>query len=227
MNQFDRNISIIGEGAQSKLTGAKVLIFGVGGVGGHVAEALCRAGVGQIDIVDGDVVDLTNLNRQIIATHETMGADKVTVMKDRMMSINPELKCQAMKLFYLPENRDQIDFTGYDYVVDAVDTVSAKIAIIEKAKEAGVKVISSMGTAGKMDPGKFQIADISKTSVCPLAKVMRKELKNRNIVDVKVLFSTEEPIKNPDGGTPGSLSFVPSVAGLLIGGEVIKTLISE
>lgn len=220
MGRFDRNILILGEQKQERLKASKVLVFGVGGVGGHAIEALARAGVGQIDIVDGDVVDETNINRQIIATTETIGMDKVEVMKARIGVINPDSSCKAMKVFYLPENRDEISFEGYDYVIDAVDTVAAKITIIEEAKKAGCKVISSMGTAGKLDPTRFEIADISKTSVCPLAKVMRKELKQREITDVKVLFSKEEPaVKNM-----GSVSFVPSVAGLIIAGYVIKDL---
>lgn len=227
MNQFDRNILIIGEEGQEKLSRSKVLVFGVGGVGGYVCEALARAGVGHIDIVDGDAVDVSNINRQIIATHTTVGRTKVDVMKERMEAINPDIKCQGFHVFYLPENRGGIDFCQYDYVVDAVDTVTAKLLIIEEAKANNVKVISSMGTGNKTNPSLFQIADISKTSVCPLAKVMRKELRNRGIKDVKVLYSQEEPIKSPQGATPGSLSFVPSVAGLLIGGQVIKELLSE
>lgn len=226
MGQFDRNILIIGEEAQQKLAKAKVLVFGVGGVGGFVCEALARAGIGAIHIVDGDVVDETNINRQIIATHHTIGNVKVDLMADRIRSINPNVECRGYHLFYLPENKGEIDFEGYDYIVDAVDTVTAKLLIIEEAKKHGVKVISSMGTGNKMDPTLFKITDISKTSVCPLAKVMRKELRNRGIKDVKVLFSTEEPIKNGQGSTPGSLSFVPSVAGLLIGGHVIKEIIA-
>lgn len=227
MSKFDRNILLIGEEGQKRLEKAKVLVFGVGGVGGYVCEALARAGVGQIDIVDKDFIDETNINRQIIATTQTVGLSKVAVMKERMQDINPDIKCQAMEMFYLPENREEISFKGYDYVIDAVDTVSAKIAIIEEAKKEGVKVISSMGTAGKLEPGLFEIADISKTSVCPLAKVMRKELRARNIEDVKVLFSKEETIKNPEKGTPGSISFVPSVAGLMIGGYVIREIVQE
>lgn len=219
MKQFDRNILIAGEDGQDRLFKAKVLVFGVGGVGGYICEALARAGVGQIDIVDKDIIDETNINRQIIALHSTVGLNKVDVMKDRMLSINPNLKCNGLKMFYLPENEGEIDFKGYDYVIDAVDTVSAKIAIIKRAKEEGVKVISSMGTAGKLRPELFEIKDISKTSVCPLAKVMRKELKDRGIKDVPVLFSTEEPVKGM-----GTLSYVPSVAGLLIAGYVIRDI---
>ena len=218
-NQFDRNISLIGEEGQKALLNAKVLVFGVGGVGGHVCEALARAGVGQIDIVDKDVVDETNINRQIIATKDTIGLDKVTVMKDRMMSIFPELKSKAIKMNYLPQEGDNIDFGNYDYIIDAVDTVSAKVSIIAEAKKAGVKVISSMGTAGKLDPLKFEIDDISKTSVCPLAKVMRKELKARGIKNVPVLYSKEEYVKGM-----GSISYVPSVAGLAIAGYVIRDI---
>lgn len=220
MGIFDRNILILGEEGQKKLSDAKVLVFGVGGVGGYVVEALARAGVGKIDIVDADDVDETNINRQIIATTKTVGMSKVELTRERILEINPQARCEAIKLFYLPENRDAVSFEGYDYVIDAVDTVAAKIAIIEEAKKAGARVISSMGTAGKLDPTRFEVADISKTSVCPLAKVMRKELKARQITDVKVLFAKEEPASR----NMGSVSFVPSVAGLIIAGQVIKEI---
>lgn len=225
MSFLDRTEMLIGSEAVSRLADAKVLVFGVGGVGGHVCEALVRAGIGEIHIVDGDTVAESNINRQIIATRDNIGQPKVEAMAERIRSINPECKVKGFQMFFLPgETSDSMDFSGYDYVVDAVDTVAAKLEIIEKAKAAGVPVISSMGTGNKLDPTLFRIADISKTSVCPLAKVIRKELRNRGIRDVKVLFSTEEPVRT-GVRTPASISFVPSVAGLIIGGEVIKDII--
>lgn len=225
MSFLDRTEMLIGSEAVSRLADAKVLIFGVGGVGGHVCEALVRAGIGEIHIVDGDTVAESNINRQIIATRDNIGQPKVEAMAERIRSINPECRVKGFQMFFLPgETSDSMDFSGYDYVVDAVDTVAAKLEIIEKAKAAGVPVISSMGTGNKLDPTLFRIADISKTSVCPLAKVIRKELRNRGIRDVKVLFSTEEPVRT-GVRTPASISFVPSVAGLIIGGEVIKDII--
>ena len=225
MSFLDRTEMLIGSEAVSRLADAKVLVFGVGGVGGHVCEALVRAGIGEIRIVDGDTVAESNINRQIIATRDNIGQPKVEAMAERIRSINPECRVKGFQMFFLPgETSDSMDFSGYDYVVDAVDTVAAKLEIIEKAKAAGVPVISSMGTGNKLDPTLFRIADISKTSVCPLAKVIRKELRNRGIRDVKVLFSTEEPVRT-GVRTPASISFVPSVAGLIIGGEVIKDII--
>ena len=225
MSFLDRTEMLIGSEAVSRLADAKVLVFGVGGVGGHVCEALVRAGIGEIHIVDGDTVAESNINRQIIATRDNIGQPKVEAMGERIRSINPECRVKGFQMFFLPgETSDSMDFSGYDYVVDAVDTVAAKLEIIEKAKAAGVPVISSMGTGNKLDPTLFRIADISKTSVCPLAKVIRKELRNRGIRDVKVLFSTEEPVRT-GVRTPASISFVPSVAGLIIGGEVIKDII--
>ena len=239
--QFQRTRMLIGSQGAEKLSHAKVLVFGVGGVGGYVCEALARAGVGSIDVVDKDVVDITNLNRQIIATHNTVGRPKVEVIKERILSINPDARVEAKMCFYLPEKADEFDFSSYDYVVDAVDNVTAKIDIICQAKKAGVKVISSMGTGNKLDPTCFKVADIEKTKVCPLAKVVRKELNKRHIKGVKVVYSEETPIKpgngygdnsscdecrNTDTGrVPASISFVPSVAGLIIGGEVIKDII--
>lgn len=230
INQFQRTCMLIGEEKSDKLKQAKVLIFGVGGVGGYVCEALARAGVGTIDIVDKDVVDITNINRQIIATHDTVGRSKVQVCRERMLSINPSLNCDARECFYLPERAEEFDFGAYDYVVDAIDNVTAKIDIICRAKEAGTPVISSMGTGNKMDPAMFRVTDIEKTKVCPLAKVVRKELKNRGVRGVKVLYSEEEPVKviGPDGEVsriPASISFVPSAAGLIIAGEVIRDII--
>ena len=229
-DQFERTRTLIGKENLNKLKAAKVLVFGVGGVGGYVCEALARAGVGTIDIVDKDAVDITNINRQIIATHDTIGQPKVQVCRNRMLSINPSLNCDARECFYLPERAEEFDFSAYDYVVDAVDNVTAKIDIICRSKEAGTPVISSMGTGNKMDPTMFRVTDIEKTKVCPLAKVVRKELKNRGIRGVKVLYSEEEPVKvtGPDGQTlrtPASISFVPSAAGLIIAGEVIKDII--
>lgn len=222
--QFQRTRRLIGDDAMAKLAAARVLVFGVGGVGGYVCEALARAGVGRIDIVDKDVVDITNINRQIIATHATVGQPKVEVCKDRMLSINPELVVEARQCFYLPEKAEEFDFADYDYIVDAVDNVTAKIDIICRAKEAGTSVISSMGTGNKLDPTAFRVADIEKTKVCPLAKVVRKELRQRGVKGVKVLYSEEEPV-NTGMRTPASISFVPSAAGLIIAGEVIKDLI--
>lgn len=222
-DRFQRTKMLIGEDALTKLKNSKVLVFGVGGVGGYVCEALVRAGVGRIDIVDKDVVDITNINRQIIATDRTIGMDKVEVCRDRMKSINPAVACEARKCFYLPETAEEFDFEQYDYIVDAVDNVTAKIDIICRARLAGVPVISCMGTGNKLDPTAFRIADIEKTKVCPLAKVVRKELRSRGVKGVKVLYSEEEPVRTGIR-TPASISFVPSVAGLIIAGEVIKDL---
>ena len=223
-DRFQRTRMLIGEEALMGLMGAKILVFGVGGVGGYVCEALARAGVGRIDVVDKDVVDITNINRQIIATTDTIGLPKVEVCKARMESINPEIRCEAGQCFFMPEISGKFDFAGYDYIVDAVDNVTAKIEIICKAKEAGTPVISSMGTGNKLEPAAFRIADIEKTKVCPLAKVVRKELRNRGVRGVKVLYSEEEPRKT-GSRTPASISFVPSAAGLIIAGEVIRDLI--
>lgn len=219
-DQFERTERIIGKEAQNKLKNARVIVFGIGGVGSYVCEGLARAGVGSITLIDKDCVDITNINRQIPALHSTLGKAKTQVMADRIRDINPDCRIYTRELFYLPENRDSIAFASYDYVVDAVDTVTAKICIIEEAKAACVPVISSMGTGNKLDASGFIITDIENTKVCPLAKVMRKELRNRNITDVKVIYSEEEP-----KGQGGSISFVPSVAGLMIAGEVVKDLI--
>ena len=218
---------LIGQENLDKLKDTKVLVFGVGGVGGYVCEALCRAGVGQIDIVDKDVVDVTNINRQIIATYETIGRPKVQVCKERMLSINPDVKTEARQCFYLPEKASEFDFASYDYVVDAVDNVTAKIDIICNARTSGVPVISSMGTGNKLDPTMFKIADIEETRVCPLAKVVRKELRKRGVSGVKVLYSEEEPRKplSDDTRTPASISFVPSCAGLIIAGRVVLDIL--
>ncbi len=225
-DRFQRTRMLIGDEAVQALGRAKVLVFGVGGVGGYVCDALARAGVGRIDVVDKDVVDITNINRQIIATTDTIGMPKVDVCRARLQAINPAVECEARKCFYLPETSDSFDFKKYDYIVDAVDNVTAKIDIICKAKEAETPVISSMGTGNKLDPTAFRIADIEKTKVCPLAKVVRKELRNRGVRGVKVLYSEEEPLKRGNR-TPASISFVPSCAGLIIAGEVIKDLIKK
>ena len=218
-----RTAAVLGGGACDKLHSSRVAVFGVGGVGGYVCEALARAGVGHIDIFDGDVVALSNLNRQIIALHSTVGLPKVEVMKNRIIDINPECEVTANKVFFKSENSENFDFSVYDYVVDAVDDVDAKIEIIVKAKAAGVPVISSMGTAKKLDPTAFKVADIYKTSVCPLAKVVRKKLRERGVDGCKVVFSEEPPADS--GETLGSVPFVPPIAGFTIAGEVIKDLI--
>ena len=224
--RFKRTKLLIGSEKLDILRTKHVAVFGVGGVGGYVCEALARCGIGRFTIVDRDTVNESNINRQIIALTSTVGRAKVDVMKERMCDINPDVYIEACEVFYLPQNASEFDFTKYDYVVDAVDTVTAKLQIITAAKEANVPVISSMGAGNKLDPSLFRIADISKTSVCPLAKVMRRELKNRGIKDVKCVYSTEEAIK-PDGNEIGSIAFVPSVAGLLIASEVIKDLIEQ
>lgn len=237
LNQFSRTEMLIGVQAVRKLQASHVAIFGVGGVGGYVAEALARSGVGRFTLVDNDTVALTNLNRQIIATHATIGQPKVEVMAARIRCINPQAEAHAHRCFFLPENQAQFDFSQYDYVVDAVDTVAAKIAIIMAAKAANVPVISSMGAGNKMNPALFQVADIYKTSVDPLARVMRQEMKKRGVKKLKVVYSTEQPLQpvDPDGeccaeapkrrALPGSTAFTPSVAGLLIASEVVKDLI--
>ena len=232
--KFSRTQMLIGQEAQQKIADSYVAVFGIGGVGGFVCEALARAGVGKFDLIDNDTVSESNINRQIIALTSTVGEDKTQLMKDRILDINPGAKVNFINKFVLPENIDEFDFSAYDYIIDAIDTVSGKLAIIEKAYVLGKPVISSMGTGNKLDPTKFQIADINKTSVCPLARVMRYELKKRGVKKLKVLYSTEEPVKpefeqmNEKGkAIPGSVSFVPSVAGLIIGGEVIKDLIKS
>lgn len=229
--QFARTQIIYGASSMEKLYAAKVAVFGVGGVGGYVAEALARSGIGHLLLVDNDTVSVTNINRQIIALHSTIGKSKVQVMKARCQDINPDITVEAKECFFLPENSDSFDFSGYSYIVDAVDTVSAKIELIRKAKETGIPVISCMGAGNKTDPAKFMVADISKTTVCPLARVMRRELKARGIKDVKVLFSTESPVmkevgaeKKGGGLAPGSTAFAPSVAGLLIAATVINEI---
>ena len=230
--QFSRTEMLIGNEALGKLSGSRVAVFGIGGVGGFVAEALARAGVGKIDLIDNDRISLSNINRQIIALSSTVGRLKTEAMKERIIDINSEAKVECINKLVLPESINDFDFSEYDYIVDAIDTVSGKIAIIEKAYNEGIPVISSMGTGNKLDPTKFQIADINKTSVCPLARVMRYELRKRGVKKLKVLYSQEEPIKphieektEKGRAVPASISFVPSVAGLIIGAEVIKDLI--
>ena len=231
MEILSRTENLIGKAAIGKLRGARVAVFGIGGVGGYVVEALARAGVGALDLVDNDKVALSNINRQIIALHSTVGEWKTEVAAKRIKDINPEITVRTHNLFFLPETAAQFDFSGIDYVVDAIDTVSGKIALIEHAKEQNIPVISSMGTGNKLNPTSFEVADITKTSVCPLARVMRRELKKRGIDHVKVVYSKEEPLSsgevNQETGKaiPASISFVPSVAGLIIAGEVIKDLI--
>ncbi len=231
--QHGRTALLLGNKIE-RLYQCRVAVFGIGGVGGAVVEALARSGVGQLDLIDADVVSISNINRQIIALHSTVGKYKTDVMAARIQDIDPDIQVRCHRLFYLPETAADFDFSAYDYVVDAVDTVSAKLSIIQEAKAAGVPVISSMGTGNKKDPSGFQIADISKTSVCPLARVMRIELRKRGITGVKVVYSKEEPAK-PNGvdtasmgerrSLPGSCAFVPPAAGLLLAGEVVRDLI--
>lgn len=225
--QFTRTELLLGSQAMDRLAGSRVAIFGIGGVGGFVCEALVRSGVGSFALIDSDIVSLTNLNRQIIATRKTIGRDKVEVMKERILDINPEAQVTTYKCFFLPENAQTIPFGEYDYIVDAMDTVTAKIELIMRAQENGIPIISSMGTGNKLDPSAFRITDLYKTNVCPLARVMRRELKKRGVKKLKVLYSEEKPIpRYIDQSTPGSISFVPAAAGLMIGGEVIKDLIA-
>jgi len=235
LEQFSRTGLLLGEENMQKLANMRVAVFGIGGVGGYVVEALARSGVGTFDLIDNDTVALSNLNRQIIATTDTIGRYKTEVMRERILSVNPEAQINVHNCFYLPETATEFDFSKYSYVVDAVDTVTAKIDIIMKAKEAGVPVISSMGAGNKLDATKLTVTDIYKTTMCPLAKVMRRELKKRGVEKLKVVYSTEKAIK-PVGEveentgrrtTPGSISYVPSVAGLLIAGEIIKEVIGK
>lgn len=221
--QFSRTQLLIGEEGIEHLRKARVAIFGIGGVGGYVAEALARSGVGHLDLIDNDKVCLSNINRQIIATHDTVGQYKVDAMRARILSINPDAAVEAHRCFYLPETAGQFDFSKYDYVVDAVDTITAKIEIIMQAKAAGVPVVSSMGAGNKLEASAFQVADIYETSVCPLARVMRRELKKRGVEKLKVVYSTEAPHFMEE--EIGSIAFVPSVAGLILAGEVVKDLV--
>ncbi len=247
LNQFSRSQLLLGEDNMNKLAGARVAVFGIGGVGGYVVEALARTGVGSFVLVDDDKVCLTNINRQIIATRKTVGKYKAEVMRDRILDINPNAQVEVRRCFYLPENADEFDFTQYSYVVDAVDTVTAKLEIIMRAKACNVPVISCMGAGNKLDPTSFKVDDIYRTTMCPLAKVMRHECRKRGIKKLKVVYSTEKPTRPiedmsiscrtncicPPGAEhkcterrdiPGSVAFVPSVAGLIVAGEVIKDL---
>jgi tRNA A37 threonylcarbamoyladenosine dehydratase len=247
LNQFSRTELLFGKEAMERIENSRVAVFGVGGVGGYTAEALARSGVGAIDLIDDDKVCLTNLNRQIIATRKTVGKYKADVMKERILEINPDCKVIVHKCFYLPENKDEFDFKEYSYVVDAVDTVTAKVQLVMQAKETDTPIISSMGAGNKLNPAEFEVADIYKTSVCPLAKVMRHELKKRGVKKLKVVYSKEKPITPiedmsiscrqhcicPPGAQhkcterraiPGSTAFVPSVVGLIIASEVIKDI---
>ncbi len=229
--RFSRTAMLLGDENLKKLFKSRVAVFGAGGVGGHCIEALCRSGVGAIDVIDNDTVSVSNLNRQLLATEKTIGRFKAEVAAERIAEINPDCKVRAFKLFYLPETADEIDLGAYDYIVDAVDTVSAKIALAENAQKAGVPIISCMGAGNKLNPTAFKVCDISETSVCPLARVMRRELKKRGITRLKVVYSTEPP-KAPLYGEkaengkipPGSTAFVPAVAGLIAAGEVVKDL---
>ena len=232
-DMFSRTRMLLGDAAMDRLKAARVAVFGIGGVGGHAVEALARSGVGALDLVDSDRVALSNLNRQIIATRDTLGMLKVEAAKARVLSINPDCAVETWPVFFLPETADRFDFTQYDYVIDAIDTVAGKLRLIEAAKAAGVPVISSMGAGNKLDATAFRVADILETSVCPLARVMRRELKKRGIDHVKVVYSTEPalspaPAEEPTArrATPGSVAFVPAVAGLIIAGEVIRDLAS-
>ena len=237
MERFSRTALLIGKEGVEKLNKSKVIVFGVGGVGGYTVEALARSGVGQIDVVDNDTVSFSNLNRQIIATVDTVGKDKVDVIKNRILSINPNATVNTHKVFYSPETANSFNLAEYDYVVDAIDSVTGKIELCMQAQKTNTPIISSMGAGNKLDPTAFEVTDIYKTSVCPLAKVMRRELKNRGVKKLKVVYSKEEPIKItdtqgieiPEGKRqiPGSIAFVPSVVGLIIAGEVIKDLIKK
>lgn len=231
MNQFSRTELLLGSGSMEKLKNSHIAVFGIGGVGGHAAEALARSGVGSLDLIDSDVISVTNINRQIIATLDRVGQYKTDVMKERIALINPEAQITVHRKFFLPENSDDFDFTLYDYVIDAVDTVSAKIEMVMKAQTVGTPIICSMGAGNKLDPTAFEVADLYATSVCPLARVMRTELRKRGVKKLKVVYSKELPITPLPSveecgkrTVPGSTAFVPSVAGLIIAGEVIKDI---
>ena len=222
---FLRTKLLIGDKSFEKLKKSKVAVFGVGGVGSYAVEALARAGVGMIDIFDGDKVDITNINRQVIAMHDTIGISKVEVMKKRMLNINPEIIVGAHECVFNASNSENYDFSPYDYIVDAIDMISSKILIIEKSKKLGKKVISSMGMGNKINPTMIEVADVFSTSICPLARVMRRELKKRGVDSLKVVYSKEKPLYTPDDKVNASISFVPSGAGLIIASEVVKDII--
>lgn len=229
--QFSRTALIFGEQAINLLNGCRVAVFGIGGVGGHTAEALARSGIGSIDIIDPDKVTESNINRQLVATHSTVGRFKTDVMSKRIQDINPDCVVTSHNVFLLPETADSFDFSKYDYIIDAVDTVAAKITLVEKAKEYGVPVICAMGAGNKTDPTLFKVSDISKTKVCPLAKAVRIELRKRGIAHVKVVYSEEAPVQSSENlkdgqRIPGSAPFVPSVMGLIIAAEVVKDLVA-
>ena len=227
-DQFSRTELPLGREAMELLKGARVAVFGIGGVGGYVAEALARSGVGSLDLIDRDKVCLSNLNRQIIALHSSIGRYKTEVMRERILDINPEARVETHNCFYLPETKDEFDFSSYSYVVDAVDTVTAKLSLAEEAQKAGTPIISSMGAGNKLNPFLFETADIYETSVCPLARVMRRELRKRGIEHLKVVYSKEVPLRPlEETDAPGSTAFVPSVAGLLIASEVIRDLTED
>ena len=234
IEQFSRTEILLGEEAMTRLYGAKVAVFGVGGVGGYAVEALARCGIGRLDLCDSDTVSVSNINRQILATHSTVGMPKVEAAKARILDINPECIVRTHQVFYTPETADQFDFRDYDYIVDAIDTVTGKLALVQRAEEAGTPIICCMGTGNKLDASAFQVADISKTSMCPLARIMRKELSKRGIKHLKVVYSQEEAL-TPTGWEeeaaalgkrqiPGSVAFVPGAAGLILAGEVIKDI---
>lgn len=236
IHEFSRSALLLGEDAIEKLRNSSVAVFGVGGVGGYTVEALARSGVGELHLIDNDTVSLTNINRQIIALHSTVGRDKVDVMRERVLDINPDCRVFTYKTFFTPETAGEFDFTKFDYVVDAIDTVSGKIQLAVSAREAGVPIICAMGAGNKLDPTRFEVADIEKTSVCPLARVMRRELKKRGVSGVKVVYSKEEPtaprgevesdaVHESRRQTPGSLAFVPSAAGLVLASAVVYDLI--
>ena len=235
--QFSRTQMLLGEDAMEKLQKARVIVFGVGGVGGYTVEALARCGIGQIDLCDSDTVSVSNINRQILATHSTVGMLKVEAAKQRISDINPRCVVRTHPFFYLPDTADRFDFTQYDYIVDCIDTVTGKLQLVERAVAAGTPIICSMGTGNKLDPAAFQVADISKTSMCPLSRIMRKELKKRGIHHLKVVYSQEEALtpavdeeelaRTGKRQIPGSVAFVPGAAGLVLAGEVVKDLIAK
>lgn len=231
--QFSRFVMLTGEDALARLRGARVAVFGIGGVGGYAVEALARSGVGTLDLIDNDTVAVSNLNRQIIATHATVGKEKVAVAKARVLDISPDTAVHTYSLFYGPETADLFDLTQYDYIVDAIDSVGSKLLLIERAKEAGTPIVSSMGTGNKFDPTRLTVSDISKTSVCPLARVMRTELRKRGIHHLKVVWSDEAAVKpqseetNGTKRVPGSTAFVPATAGLILASEVVRDLIGK